>query len=441
MDPSSSLSEKESGKTPQTSGSELAEPVIVLDHGAAAWKTVAGSFIVQFCTLGFVSAFGVYEDFYVRDFLSEKTPSDISWIGSFTLFAQYFPSIFVGQAFDAGYFRHLLFSASVLQVFSIFMLSLAKRDHFYQVFLSQAVGVGLSQCLMFLPSLAILGQHFEARRSLAMGIAVTGASIGGVVWPIMVNQLLKRTSFPTTVRATGGLSAGLLFCANVLMTPQPHKKPSETGAQSEFAKLKVMVKDTPFMMSIFSSCLTAFGIFFPNFYLQLFAIDKGIDKNLAFYVVAILNAGSFIGRLVPGLLAVRVGIYNMMVPTVAMTSILLFCVFAIHTFAGVAVFAAVIGALSGSYFSLVPSLVGQLSRHVGEMGTRMGVAFTLVGISSLIGTPIEGALLHHNGQTSYTWWKSIVFCGVSVMAGAVIMFLARFFFIREGRHPELGRRV
>lgn len=43
--------------------------------------------------------------------------------------------------------------------------------------------------------------------------------------------------------------------------------------------------------------------------------------------------------------------------------------------------------------------------------TRMGLAFSIVGLSFLVGTPIEGALLKTpNGQ--YSWYKSIIFCGV-----------------------------
>lgn len=38
----------------------------------------------------------------------------------------------------------------------------------------------------------------------------------------------------------------------------------------------------------------------------------------------------------------------------------------------------------------------------------MGVAFSVVGIAMLVGTPIDGALL----GPKYQWWKVIVFCGV-----------------------------
>lgn len=42
----------------------------------------------------------------------------------------------------------------------------------------------------------------------------------------------------------------------------------------------------------------------------------------------------------------------------------------------------------------------------------MGIAFSAVGSAFLVGTPIEGALLH-GMDGSFVWWRPITFCGVS----------------------------
>ena len=52
---------------------------------------------------------------------------------------------------------------------------------------------------------------------------------------------------------------------------------------------------------------------------------------------------------------------------------------------------------------------------VSVYSTRMGIAFSIVGISLLLGTPIEGALLRMRvGEDGFLWFKSIIFCGVSL---------------------------
>jgi MCP family monocarboxylic acid transporter-like MFS transporter 10 len=42
----------------------------------------------------------------------------------------------------------------------------------------------------------------------------------------------------------------------------------------------------------------------------------------------------------------------------------------------------------------------------------MGIAFSVVGIAMLIGTPIEGALLDRTTGDTFIWWKAILFSGV-----------------------------
>ncbi|KAJ6617084.1 major facilitator superfamily domain-containing protein [Mycena sp. CBHHK59/15] len=406
------------------------------DGGRVAWLTILGTFCIQFCTLGNINAFGVYQDHYTRDFLSNKTPSDISWIGSFQLCMQYAPGILVGRAFDAGYFHHMVALGSFLQVLSIFMISLTGRHQYYQVFLTQAVASGVGQSLLFLPSLSIIGQHFKRNRAFATGVGASGASLGGVIWPIVLNQLSKRTSFDNAVRATGAIAAVLLGIANVIMKT----KPRPTGDVVPKPNLKVILTDWAFMTSIAGAFVVGLGLFFPYFYLQLYAVDRGIDENLAFYVLALMNFGSIGGRLLPNFIADRVGPYNMMIPGLAMSSVLAFSIFGIKDFAGVVVFGVFYGFWSGSYVSLIPTLIVQSASHCGEHGTRMGVAFSLVSTSMLVGTPISGALLH-SADGSYSWYKAIVFCGMMLASGSVIFLISRYLFVKDGRGGIRGRLV
>ena len=97
------------------------------------------------------------------------------------------------------------------------------------MFLAQGVGVGLGVGMLFLPSLSVIAHHFRTRRALATGIAVSGASCGGVVFPIMLNQLFSnpKMGFANGVRTSGALVAALLAVANAIMrTRLPPKRRS-----------------------------------------------------------------------------------------------------------------------------------------------------------------------------------------------------------------------
>lgn len=54
------------------------------------------------------------------------------------------------------------------------MLSIAHPDDYYQLFLSQAIGMGLGSGLIYIPSLAVQAHHWQKRRAMAIGVALTG---------------------------------------------------------------------------------------------------------------------------------------------------------------------------------------------------------------------------------------------------------------------------
>lgn len=64
--------------------------------------------------------------------------------------------------------------------------------------------------------------------------------------------------------------------------------------------------------------------------------------------LAIMNAGSVGGRILPNFVADRVGPYNMLIPCLAISSALIFSIFALKTCAAIIVFAALYGFWSGS---------------------------------------------------------------------------------------------
>ena len=56
------------------------------------------------------------------------------------------------------------------------MVSLAHLNRYYQIYMSQGVGMGLGAGLIYLPIMAVQSHHWKARRVLAMGIVITGMS-------------------------------------------------------------------------------------------------------------------------------------------------------------------------------------------------------------------------------------------------------------------------
>lgn len=68
-----------------------------------------------------------------------------------------------------------------------------------------------------------------------------------------------------------------------------------------------------------------FGLFTPFFYLPSYAVSRGMSAELASFLVAILNAASFFGRVIPGVLGDKWGRLNIFFVAGIVTAIMIFC--------------------------------------------------------------------------------------------------------------------
>ncbi|KAI0827057.1 major facilitator superfamily domain-containing protein [Trametes gibbosa] len=381
-----------------------------MDGGRAAWLSVLGGFIAAFCTFGAGNSFGVFQDYYTLQ--GTSTPSNISWIGSVQFFFTFAMGLPAGKLLDAGYFHHAQIVGAVLYVFSFFMLSLVDTTKYYQIFLSQGVGIGLGSGLIFVPALSVQAHHWKRRRALAMGIVLSGlcTSCGGVVYPIMLNKLfINGVGFAWGVRAAAFLTLGLLVIANFAMSTRTKSVAKPKGGSDEKPVFGAILHDYPYWIASAGATLTVLGLYIPYFYLQLFANEHGLSPSLAFYSLAALNGSSFFGRNILNFLADQYGQFNITCPVSIISAGLVFMMFGATTPAGVILFAILYGFFSGGFASLLPATLAVFSRDLSEVGIRIGIGFFLTGFGILFGSPIAGALINPGFQ----WSRMIIFSGVS----------------------------
>lgn len=99
---------------------------------------------------------------------------------------------------------------------------------------------------------------------------------------------------------------------------------------------------------------------------------------MAFYVLAVMNAGSVIGRVVPSFLADTLGRFNVLIPCAffAGLSALVLWPFA-KSLGIIMLFAVVYGFFSGAFNALIVPCIAQISQP-DQIGTRMGMLYCLL---------------------------------------------------------------
>lgn len=247
-----------------------------------------------------------------------------------------------------------------------------------------------------------------------MSFAVSGSSLGGVIFPIALNKMTNESlKFAWSVRVVGFIMLALLCIACATIR---RRLPPRNGSILVFSAFQ----NYKYLLAIASLFFLIWGMFFPFFYVEEYAISQGMSADLAAYTISILNSASIFGRILPGFVADKFGNFLTLTGAGAATGIVLLCFMAIHSNAAIIVFCVLYGFFSGSIVSLLSPCFAQLAPQPNLIGAYLGMALSLVGLAGLTGTPICGALI---GQ--YGWNAAIIFSGVSVFVGAGLTFVTK----------------
>ena len=157
-----------------------------------------------------------------------------------------------------------------------------------------------------MPAVGVIPQWYNRHRGLACGITFSSGSLAGIVFPIAMRQLFVSVGFGWTIRILGFIWLGCLVVCNLLIRPRLKPKKSLTGGQ--VIDLSAL-RDLRFLLLGIGIFFSDWALFGPITFLTSYSLAQGIDPNLAYYVIAFLNIGSCIGRVVPGVLADKIGPY------------------------------------------------------------------------------------------------------------------------------------
>ncbi|KAK9474980.1 major facilitator superfamily domain-containing protein [Dipodascopsis tothii] len=388
------------------------------DVGVRAWLNVAGGFCALFCSFGYVNVLGVFLNYYKDNQLSDYTSSEIAWITSLNSCILIIGGLIVGRLFDMYGPRPLTIFGSIFMAVGVMTTSVSKT--YYQFLLSQGICTSIGSSALYYVGTSTVASWFKKHRSFALGICVSGSSVGGVVLPIVFRQVVSKAGFGWAVRSLGFI---MLFMACVsIFSLQPRLQPR---GKTRFNFKHDYIRPFKYVPIVLLACglfCLYWGVLVPFNYIPGHAVAHHFSLNMADYLVSFLNAGSFFGRILVGFMADKIGAYNCYIMALITSGLLclgLWLPAASH--AAIIVYAVLYGFFSGATVSLMAALIAAVS-PVEEIGTRMGAISALMALSSLSGAPIAGAILKADHELYY---GVAIWSGVQLLASAVFVISAR----------------
>ncbi|KAJ4466984.1 MFS general substrate transporter [Lentinula aciculospora] len=383
-----------------------------------AWVVLFGAMCISFTTSGYMSIWGVFQAHYEQNILKDSSPSSIAWIGSIQQSCLYIPTLIFTRLLDMGYFRIMLTSASFVFIASTFLV--AQCHTYWQFLLCQGVLTGVTAGAFTGPVTAVLSQTFIRRRGLALGLYAAGSSMGGTILPIITRLLLPVIGFPWTMRVLASIIMFGLLLGN-LTIKQQRSSSIVKGHLLDFSLRQSKI----FLLYCSASFLIYLGYYTFTTYIAASAISVGAPLSFSFYLVSICNACSGLSRITSGFIADKLGAMNIMIPATCLSVIIYYIWPFASSQLGLIFLSILYGVSIGPFASLVSRPVLDLGRK-DQLGQRVGILMSMVGISMLIGTPTSGAINTSQGSIAMGF-----FAGSMMLFGVILMAIVQYIFGKQ----------
>jgi MFS family permease len=145
-------------------------------------------------------------------------------------------------------------------------------------------------------------------------------------------------------------------------------------------------------------------------------LSTTFPPNTGFYLIAILNGFSSLGRLLPGYVADKIGRFNALLIMIVFTwlwMMILWLPLGDKSLAAMYAFAALFGFGTGSWMAITAACIGQLCR-AEEFGRYYGTLYFVASLATLICIPLSGELVERIGPQAMVGFYGAVL-GVSTI--------------------------
>ena len=333
----------------------------------------------MFTVFGIAYSFGAFFAPMAKEFHSGAGAT--AAVFSITAFLYFGLGVLSGWLADRVGARRVVFAGAVVMGGGLLLTSIV--PNIQAGYLTYGLGVGIGTTCGYVPMVGAAGGWFQARRGLAIGIAVSGIGLGTLFVPPLAGALIAAHGWRTTY-AIFGVASFFVLSACAAVTSRPPDLPP-AGSLS----LGQAVRTREFALMYVSALFLSFSLFVFFVHLVPYAEAGGIETVKATALIAVIGAGSFLGRLVLGYAAGRLGSVRTYQGAVLLMAGSYLIWLLEPGYEGLAVFAFLMGFGYGGWVALSPTVAADLFGPEGLAGT-VGALYTSAAIGALLGPPAAG---------------------------------------------------
>ena len=403
-------------------------------NGGYGWVCVAAAFALNVSAWGANSAFGVFLAYYLKhDTFADTTPFAFAFIGGLSISQ----ALLVSPLITATTRRWGVRVTLLVGVFfsAVGLLGASFAFEFWQLLLAQGVCFGWGTGFLYVGSLGILPQWFTTRRSLAQGIAASGAGVGGIIFQLVTNVLNESLGWRWALRILAAVCFVVnLICSFILRDRNKEIKPSLVLFEWK------MLGRYEILLIVMWGCLSDLGYIVLYYSMPSYAASIGLNASQGSVAGTMISVGLAVGRPVMGYWADAFGRINMAAFGTGFCGLLclLVWVFA-KTYGVLLLFAVLSGTVCGTSWSTIAP-VGAEIVGLEELNSALGMTFLLLVVPCTFAESIAVAMVG-NGKSS--WLTPQLFTGFMFIGAALCTLALRAWKVieLETRGQAVERRM
>ncbi|CAB4004502.1 monocarboxylate transporter 10-like [Paramuricea clavata] len=264
------------------------------------------------------------------------------------------------------------------------------------LYITYGVIFGFGSALAYLPTLVMVGQYFEKRRSLATGIATCGSNTGALSLAIVQEVVLNKHGWRNVFRFNSGFALVVIMCGVIFrpLIPVPtRERPMVAKAIGFKKKFGLLMRNKKFILWCMASTAGTFGYFIPLVHLLRYAEDNKVSLHKATLLITYMSAGSAVGKIIYGRISDHFQSWTPIIYMISMfisglSSILFSLVSTSYT--GLVVYVIIFGLLDGSFIGLMSIMAFKCTGSLELMSHSWGISLMFMSCSMIVGPPTVG---------------------------------------------------
>jgi MFS family permease len=383
---------------------------------------VAAAFLIQLVSFSLSDSFGVFVDPWVSDF--GWTRATISGAYSVSFLLMGVMGIVMGMLTDK-YGPRITLSFCALCLGAGYWL-ISRMQAPWQLYVGYGLLFGTGMGAVWAPLLSLISRWFIGKRSIAIGIVISGGGLGAFIGPPVISRLIEAFSWSKAVLILGVFAFLVIILTAQFLKRDPSQKgqtayPAETEKSGHIPvgqdfRLKEAMATTQFWTIFVLLFCLAFYTFSILVHIIPHAVQLEISANQAAYILASISGMSIAGNYVMGRFGDRIGPRKVLMISFLLMSAALFWLVWAGQLWGLYLFSIVFGFNHGGNATAQAPLVARvfgLKAH----GTIFGAAAFGFTIGGAAGPLVTGYIFDRSG--SYA--PAFILCGIIGMVGLALI--------------------